>query len=346
MSDPRAEGMISLNIDGLPDSSPLLADPERLRDRWKNDGVLFFRNVINHSAIAKVRDEYLVRLKEMGVVAGRDTEANWNGHDRLDGSLARPIGDHVWRDLVADPSLDRVVRTFLGEAPTWVPIVVHRTAPPAPAGARPETFGTRHQDGVYNYGIDFITCWVPLMDIGDEVGGLAVVPGSHKGSLYPPDAFDNPGQRVGIPPGVIPDAAWRRPDYKVGDLLMFHSMTAHAGLPNRSGRLRLSMDIRFLPGSMEKPFIGKVLRTNDTKVELKGEAGGEVAFAIDERTIVRGPKGSPVVGKDRAGILFAGADVIVVPDERGHAKLVRSVSRKYIDLPAAWYETLPAGWVT
>jgi hypothetical protein len=334
-----------LNVEELPDSSSLLADPERLRERWRNDGALFFRDVINHSAIAKVRDEYLARLKEFGIVDPRETQSNWNGRDRLDGSLARPISDDVWRGLVADPSLDRLVRTFLGEAPAWVPIVVHRSAPPAPAGAKLDTFGTRHQDGVYNYGIDFITCWIPLMDIDDEIGGLAVVPGSHKGSLYPPDAFKNPDQRAGIPSGTIPDSAWRRPDYKVGDLLMFHSMTAHAGLPNRSRKLRLSTDIRFLPGSIAKPCVGKVVSTNDTTVELKDEIGAEMAFVIDEQTIVRGPKGTPVVGKDRAGILFPNAEVIVVPDGRGHAKLIRSVSRKYVDLPATWYETFPADWV-
>lgn len=345
MSNPRTERASALNVAELPDSTPLLADPERLRERWRDDGVLFFRGVVDHSAIAKVRDEYLARLKEIGVVDADETQSNWNGRDRLDGALARPIGDDVWRDLVADPSLDGVVRTFLGEAPTWVPIVVHRTAPPANSGANPDTFATRHQDGVYNYGIDFITCWIPLMDIDDEVGGLAVVPGSHKGSLYPPDAFDNPDKRVGIPSGTIPDSAWRRPDYKVGDLLMFHSMTAHAGLPNRSGKLRLSTDIRFLPESIAKPFVGKVLSANDTAVELKDETGVEMAFVIDEQTIVRGPKGSPVIGKDRAGILFPDADVIVVPDDRGHAILIRSVSRKYVDLPAAWYETFPANWV-
>ena len=345
MSTPHVGTTSAISIEELPDSSPLLADPERLRERWKKDGVLFFRNVISHVAIAKVRDEYLARLKEIGVVASDETESNWSGRDRLDGALARPIGDDVWRGLVADPSFDHVVRTFLGEAPNWVPIVVHRSAPPLPAGASPEIFGARHQDGIYNYGIDFITCWVPLMDIDDEVGGLAVAPGSHKGSLYPADVFKNPNQRVGIPSGAIPDAAWRRPDYKVGDLLMFHSMTAHAGLPNRSGKLRLSMDVRFLPASTAKPFVGKVTRTSDLMVELKDESGEDVAVVIDDKTIVRGPKGHPVVGEDRAGILFPDAEIIVVPDERGHAKLIRSVSRKYADLPATWYETLPANWV-
>ena len=335
----------ALDIEELPDSSLLLGDPERLRTRWRNDGVLFFRNVLDHAAVAKVRDEYLARLKELGVVDGDETDARWNGCGRVDGALARPIGDEVWRNFVSDPSFDGVVRTFLGGEPAWVPIVVHRTAPPAPAGSLPKPFAARHQDGIYNYGIDFITCWVPLMDIDGEVGGLAVTPGSHKGSLYPPEVFKNPEERVGIPEGAIPDAAWRRPDYKVGDLLMFHSMTAHAGLPNRSDKFRLSMDVRFLPLSEARPLIGKLAAADGTWLELLDETGETARVVIDERTIVRGPKGHPVTGADRNGVLFAGADIIVVPDERGHAKLVRSVSRKYVDLPATWFDTLPSNWV-
>ncbi len=331
-------------IEELPDSVPLLAEPEKLRERWRQDGVLFFKNVIGQSSIELVRNEYLTRLKEMGVVDESETASNWNGNDRLDGALARPISDDVWRTLVADPSLDRVVRTFLGEAPIWLPIVVHRTAPPLAKGTTAETFGGRHQDGIYNFGIDFVTCWVPLMDIDEDVGGLAVAPGSHKGSLYPPDVFKDPNTRVGIPAGAIPDAAWRRPNYKAGDLLMFHSMTAHAGIPNTSNKLRLSMDIRFLPASAA-PSVGKVVRTTGTLVEMRADSGDTMIFEIDDRTIVRGPKGHPVTGADRDGILFPEADIIVMPDEDGHAKLIRSVSRKFVDLPATWYETLPAGWV-
>ena len=43
-------------------------------------------------------------------------------------------------------------------------------------------FYGKHQDGVFNHGINFVTCWVPLMDIDQTIGGLAAVPGSHKRS--------------------------------------------------------------------------------------------------------------------------------------------------------------------
>jgi len=329
-------------IEELPDSTPLLNDHKALRERWEADGALYFKGVIDQETIAAVRDEYLARLKEVGMVAPVESQPVWSGLNRLDGKLAKPVSDSVWRGLVTSPSFDAVVSNFLGEKPSWVPIVVHRAAPPAdPATIGPDDFQAGHQDGVYNYGIDFITCWVPLMDIDDAVGGLAVVPGSHKEVHYGKHSGPEGVART----GAFPDSAWRRPNYKPGDLLMFHSMTAHAGLPNSSDKIRLSVDIRFLPGSVPKPIVGAVLEFDGTMVQMETEAGERLSLAVDETTIVRGPKGAPLIGETRAGVLFPGADIIAVPDTGGRAKLVRSVSRKYLDLPASWFAELPVNWV-
>lgn len=329
-------------IEGLPDSLPLLDNFAALHERWDADGVLYFRNAVGQAAIASTRAAYMERLKELGAVAPGAEAPVWTGLNRLNGRLARRIGDEVWRSLVADPSLDSLVCRFLGETPSWVPIVVHRSAPPAADKNVTDAFQARHQDGVFNHGIDFITCWIPLMDIDAEVGGLAVVPGSHKKSFY--DFKDNksPGRPQAIPYGVIPAQDWRRPDYKAGDLLMFHSMTAHAGLPNLSDRFRLSVDIRFLPGSAPKPIIGIVTGLEGAIVNITAESG-EHMFGIDDETMVRGPKANRVYGDELASVLFPGANIIAVPDRAGHAQLVRSVSRKHLDLPAGWFTELPTG---
>ncbi len=331
------------SIDELPDSAPLLNDPEKLRARWEADGALYFKNIIDADAIAAVRNDYLGRLKDIGVVAPGESQPIWNGVNRLDGKLARPISDSIWQNLVAHSSFDAAVRSFLGEVPVWVPIVVHRSAPPAdPAKVPADSFAAGHQDGVYNYGIDFITCWVPLMEIDEQVGGLAVVPGSHKAVHYAKHSGPAGVNRT----GVFPDSAWRRPNYKPGDLLMFHSMTAHAGLPNRSDKIRLSVDIRFLPSSVPKPIVGAVVNFDGTTLNIKTESGETQSFVIDDTTIVRGPKGTPVIADARLGVLFPGATIITAPGPNGRAQLVRSVSRKYLDLPAAWFTELPPNWVS
>lgn len=41
------------------------------------------------------------------------------------------------------------------------------------------------------------------------------------------------------------DGRWTSGPFSVGDVLIFHSMTVHKGVPNRSDRLRMSIDVRF-----------------------------------------------------------------------------------------------------
>ena len=41
------------------------------------------------------------------------------------------------------------------------------------------------------------------------------------------------------------EGRWVCGDFAVGDVLLFHSMTVHKGLPNRSDKLRMSMDVRY-----------------------------------------------------------------------------------------------------
>jgi 1-deoxypentalenic acid 11beta-hydroxylase len=336
ISDTRAPRV----IEGLPDSAPLLDSPEQLHRRWEADGVLYFRDVIDKDAVATLRREYMDRLKDVGVVAQDADEPIWTGVKRVDGKQVRQIGSALWRALVTHPSLDRVVRTLIDGAPRWVPIVVHRSAPPAEPDNATNLFAGRHQDGHYNYGIEFITCWIPLMDIDQTIGGLAVVPGSHKGSLYDVP----PGHAKRIDEDRIPDDAWKRPDYAAGDLLIFHSMTAHAGIPNTSDKLRLSVDVRFLPGSVPMPVIGTVRAIDGTTVHVTEESGKESQFALDDVTIVRGPKATRVTGAQISEVIFEGADILAVVDAKGRAELVRSASRRFLDLPAAWFTELPAGW--
>lgn len=325
-----------------PDSTPLLSDRGKLRERWEADGYLYFRGVIDTAAIAAVRNEYLAKLKDVGLVAEGESEPVWSGLDHLDSSLATPISDEVWRKLVADPSFDSLVRRFAGVSPSWLPIVVHRAAPPAePARIAGDPFFAGHQDGVNNFGMDLITCWVPLMDIDEAVGGLAVVPGTHKAAHY----NKHPAETNVVRSGVFPDSAWLRPNYKAGDVLMFHNMAVHAGLPNRSNMMRLSVDIRFLADPGSQPVVGSVIGFDGTKVQLAVASGERVELTVDDETIVRGPKGTPVFGDARNGVLFPGAEVIAAPEATGRATLVRSVSRKFLDLPAAWFKELPANWV-
>lgn len=341
---PAVSNAVTEDNSGLPDSTLLIDRPEELRARWERDGVLYFRQIVDPEVIAEVRNCYIARLQELDLVAAGATDPVWTGVKSIDGKRATKIDDRVWQQLVHHPSFVRPLRAFLGKEPSWVPIVVHRSAPPVGQfGSDP--FQGRHQDGVFNFGIEFITCWVPLMDIDEQVGGLAIVPGSHKRSYYDYAEGEIPNQAGSIAPGKIADELWRRPNYKVGDILMFHGMSAHAGLPNSSDRFRLSIDVRYVPNPDPLPLVGTVAGFDGHSVEINVESSKTARLSVDENTMVRGPKGNRVLGEALSSVLFEGANVIAVPDRPGHARLVRSVSRKYVDVPAAWFSELPAGWV-
>jgi hypothetical protein len=99
-----------------------------------------------------------------------------------------------------------------------------------------------HQDVVYaEHMSDFLTVWVPLVDIDDECGGIAVYPGTH---LKP--------VQVDGPEGPFWFSALRTDRYKrvecpisAGGVIVMNKLLIHESIGNRSDRYRLSIDYRF-----------------------------------------------------------------------------------------------------
>ena len=84
------------------------------------------------------------------------------------------------------------------------------------------------------------TAWVPLHDCPIECGPLAVLSGSHLSGLQP-----TPKGTGYIPLAAAAGRQWVEGGLKAGDILIFNSLTVHQALPNRSQRIRVSVDFRF-----------------------------------------------------------------------------------------------------
>lgn len=84
------------------------------------------------------------------------------------------------------------------------------------------------------------TAWLPLHNCPLEQGPLRILDGSHRFGLQP-----TAGQTGYIPQGAQRGGDWVGGEINAGDLLLFHSLTVHEGMPNRSDRLRISLDCRF-----------------------------------------------------------------------------------------------------
>jgi hypothetical protein len=108
-----------------------------------------------------------------------------------------------------------------------------------------------HQDFVHFQGtFNNLTCWAPVGDCPIELGGLAVIPGSHKVNRVLDHHFS-----LGAGSLVVDETAhqeidpiWHSTHYEMGDTLFFPALTIHKALPNYTeDRLRLSLDNRYHP---------------------------------------------------------------------------------------------------
>ncbi len=106
--------------------------------------------------------------------------------------------------------------------------------------AQPELTTPPHQDHHYVGGApDLWVAWWPLHDLSEAHGPLAVWPGSAaRGPLPHSDGG------VGV---NIADDAWVSGALRAGDVVLFHCLTVHRALPNRSEHARLSADFRYRP---------------------------------------------------------------------------------------------------
>lgn len=123
-----------------------------------------------------------------------------------------------------------------------------------------------HQDAPYNAHLnDFLTVWVPLVDIDEDCGGLIVYDGSHTTELVPHVAS---GAWEAQATGDHSRFPTRHVLMQVRDILMFPPSLVHESAPHRGGRIRYSIDFRVVRKATDTtksyfdPFTGKVTRTD------------------------------------------------------------------------------------
>lgn len=229
----------------LVDSHAYRRDGRALRERLASDGYVFVRGLLPATNVRAAYAGVTAQLRGGGWIDGHDRPVP--PPDAV--NFREALGNPAFRRAVVSPDFNRLpylgplralVAELLGHSSFPYPAKVLRTVYPErpPAVTRGRYI---HQDyggaGVQ----DMLTSWLPLMDIPAQVGGLAVQPGSHLGPPQRPRLLD-PRQ-----PG------WATADYRPGDVLIFHCLTAHAALPNGSSALRISGDFRWQRADQPAP---------------------------------------------------------------------------------------------
>jgi len=243
------------------DSTDIQHDGAALSERMDRDGYLFIHSLLPTDVLENLRLLCLAVASDAGWVA-RDAPLAEAIAD-LDGFCVEPEPAYMdqYYNMYKLPAfhaiqhhknlVELLERTF-GEAVLPHPRLIGRTIFP-----QREAFTTpAHQDFIPIQGTAATyTAWFPLHDVPPEMGGLQVAAGSHKHGVYDFIPANGAG---GLEITDPLEGQWRGGPFKQGDVLFFHSLAVHKGLPNSSDKLRMSIDARYqrisepvAPGSLE-----------------------------------------------------------------------------------------------
>lgn len=266
----------------LQDSKHLLDDHDALEAFYEENGYLFFRQVLDPKSVSEARDAMLaIAADEFGLVEKGDLDGKWTGKAYPPGSEEKPCFAGISKRLISYPANQQVIAKILGETPSMVPIVQYRLYPPN----GPVTMV--HQDGFYSPGIhDYKPLWIPLTPCPREVGGLTVAVGQNHRGYFHNVAKGTP---FPIPDDLIDPDSWATADYEPGDLLVVHPYSPHAGMPNRSDRLRITFDTRVQSARNPTTFEAVVDAVTPTSITLTSpdENVGTITLSVDEATYLR-----------------------------------------------------------
>ncbi len=255
-------------------------------DFFADNGYLVIENVIDDATIAAITAEYSALLGQIGAekVANGELPSEFaelsfgekyltllhsetNFFDRIDITLPLandfPAGATMHAgpavfDLLTHEKLLDIVESVIGSEIYSNPVQHVRIKPPRKA--LPELAGKNSYVGTTTWHQDHgalldeanktqvVTTWVAITDAPEEMGCLICIPGSHKrGEMtdhcpgkgisaenYIPGKLLNTRQAVTLP-------------IKKGGVILFHQLTEHAALNNKTDKIRWSFDLRWNP---------------------------------------------------------------------------------------------------
>lgn len=246
------------------------------RERFETEGYLVLEDVVTPTTMAALRQEYADLMDKLygvwaaeGLVprptpgmgpwekfdhaykAGFDWYQPFDislPHDGITEETPMHIGPAVF-DLIRDKGILDVVESLIGPELTSNPIQHVRIKPPESAVSKDEVRAhvvstDWHQDrGVTLAEADqteMITVWVAVTDATVENGCLQVIPGREPEMI--PHCLKT---QTGIVERLLPDRPAVPAPVRAGGIVIFHPLTPHASLSNRTDGYRWSFDLRY-----------------------------------------------------------------------------------------------------
>jgi ectoine hydroxylase-related dioxygenase (phytanoyl-CoA dioxygenase family) len=262
----------------LRDSSDIAMDGRALRERMDAEGYLFLRGLLRPELVLEARARIIDELVGIGEIDTRSPRmsAVASGESRREEVGAKAFARSL-RKLPAvkamchqDRMLDVYARLFaepaLGCNYIWVRTMPVGRATPSHSDW---VFLCRGSERLY-------TSWFPIGDVPRTLGSMAVLEGSHQTIEQHREYIE-----IDVDRDVDTDkrfrcgmldrdmnavrrelgGRWLTTDYRVGDVIVFHTRTVHATLDNQGAgekRIRISCDTIYQPASepMDARFAG------------------------------------------------------------------------------------------
>jgi len=233
------------------------ADADACNARYVEDGYLFFRTALEANDVLRAKRDMIRVLQQQGLVKDGRSDPVWTGagYDRIDDHPLYALESCA--DLFGTAPMVRLLEQVFGEPVFVTRCMTIRFAFPHDL----VHVSAAHQDGFYVPGItELRTLWVPLMMIDRCTAPLAVAVGSHKTGARKHieqtdlESYILKGRKQSGVDWRHEYFDWLTAEFEAGDVLMFHRHTVHRALPNRSDRIRISLDTRCHPKSILPTF--------------------------------------------------------------------------------------------
>ena len=251
-------------IGEMPDSAPLLDQPQALRERLADQGYLYLKGALAPDLVGPARLERVERLHQVGEIAAPAQEAIATGTSRRAelmpdlGAFWKSVseGAHL-RALSHGLAMQRIMSLILGGPVRPHDYIFLR------AGARGRATGLHFDYPFFTRAHDQIcTAWLPIGDVPVCDGPLVVVEGSnrYRDLIEPMIGFDvarDQSRKATFSEDAVSFAQQRGTrlltrNFEAGDLVVFGMYIAHGSLENHSAinRVRLSCDVRWQLASL------------------------------------------------------------------------------------------------
>ena len=235
-------------------SNDAVDDPVELQRRIADEGYLFFRQLQNPANMRELRSVMMAKIQEAGwllphtdpVDGIADISKQCTEGDReYTAGYSQVYKLEAFHRAGHWPEVTQMIEKIMGRpslphphqiSRIWFPKYTEHTTP-------------MHQDFVHFQGnFETLTSWAPIGDCPIELGGLAVIPGSHKVERVLDHHFSlgAGGLAVDVDQEEEIEPIWYSTDYEAGDTLIFPALMIHRALPNYTeDRLRISLDNRY-----------------------------------------------------------------------------------------------------